>query len=349
MGDGRRPQHLQLTAGGSRRYRGGMRVVVVIALGCLMLSGPAQAKTKTLRLHKPARGFQMRMTPFMIDSGADREGCEYAVAPNRRAMDVAGFELKATAGTHHFVVWQYLGPDRNPADFWSGIAYVPGCVGLGPQAGFANANLFGMLPSYERFKFPAGVAVRLEPHAIVYPNLHFHNYSTEPILGQAVFNFIPAKKGTVQHHAQALTVGTFQIDIPANGTASFTGEWHTPSALNLVQISTHQHRRGTRMTIHHVDASGADLGELVESTNWEHPTVQWYQTAQRIPAGDGVRFTCEWTNTDDHPVHFGVTTEDEMCFVTGYFYPDDDGATLTGPGCLPQGSGLECFVGPAAQ
>jgi hypothetical protein len=64
----------------------------------------------------------------------------------------------------------------------------------------------------------------------------------------------------------------------------------------------------------------------------------------RLPAGDGLRFTCEWSNPDDHPVRFGVTTEDEMCFVGGYFYPDDEDATVSGPGCLPQGSGLECFV-----
>ena len=320
----------------------GIRAGIVI--GVLGLSLGTAAGAGRLRLHKPKHGFQMRMTPFVVPAGGDREGCEYAVAPNRKAMDVSEFELHATPGTHHFVVWSYLGADRNPADFWRGIAYVPGCTGLGPQNGASNANLFGMLPARERFHFPPGVAVRLEPHAIVYPNLHFHNYSDAPVLGQAVFNFIPAPEGSVRHHAQAFTVGSFQIDIPPMGTASLTGEWHTPNDLNLVQISTHEHRRGTTVTVHHVDASGADVGELVVSTNWDHPTVQWYQDAFRLPAGDGIRFTCEWSNPDNIPVHFGVTSEDEMCFVTGYFYPDDDAATLSGPGCVPQGSGLLCFV-----
>jgi copper type II ascorbate-dependent monooxygenase-like protein len=319
-----------------------IRVAAVIGIACLAVGTSADAAR--LRLRKPARGFQMRMIPFPVPSGDDREGCEYAVTPNRTPMDVGEFELKATPGTHHFVVWEYLGPDRNPADFWSGIAFVPGCSGLGPQNGATNANLFGMLPSRERFRFPPGVAVRLEPHAIVYPNLHFHNYSEKSVLGQAVFNFIPAPKGTVRHHAQALTVGSFQIAIPPRGTAALTGEWHTPTDLNLVQLSTHQHHRGTRVTVHRVDASGADLGELVVSTNWDHPTVLWYQEALRLPAGEGFRFTCEWSNPDDVAVHFGVTTEDEMCFVTGYFYPDVDDAKVSGPGCVPQGAGLECFV-----
>src|SRR5215510_15257759 len=153
-----------------RRFR--VATYIVIALACALPCTRAEAGRR-LRLHKPARGFQMRMTPFVIPPRGDREGCEYAVAPNRKAIDVAGFDVKATPGTHHFVVWQYTGEDRNPADFWSGIAYVPGCTGLGPQNGASNANLFGMLPGRSRFHFPPGVAVRLEPHAIVYPNLHF--------------------------------------------------------------------------------------------------------------------------------------------------------------------------------
>ena len=103
-------------------------------------------------------------------------------------------------------------------------------------------------------------------------------------------------------------------------------------------------RPGTLVRVHHIDAAGNDMGELVVSDDWEHPSVQWFPQALRLGAGEGIRFTCEWSNPDDHPVHFGVTTEDEMCFVGVYFYPDDETMPVTGPGCLPQGAGLECFV-----
>jgi hypothetical protein len=314
----------------------------VVGLACLALAATADAGR--LHLRKPSRGFQLRMVPFVIQPGTDREGCEYAVAPNRHAMDVSTFELKTTPGTHHFVVWAYLGADRNPADFWSGVSYTPGCVGLGPQNGANNANLFGMLSGYQHFQFPPGVAVRLPAHAILYPDLHFHNYGDTPVDGQAVVNFIPARPGTVRHHAEAFTVGSFDIDIPPLGTASLTGEWHTTTPLNVVQLSTHEHHRGTGVTIDRLDANGVDQGELVHTTDWEHPTTRWFEQAMRIEPGEGFRFTCEWSNPDDHPVHFGVTTEDEMCFMTGYFYSDDDLAPLSGPGCVAQGSGLECFV-----
>src|SRR5262249_26037417 len=157
---------------------------------------------------------------------------------------------------------EYLGKDHAASDFWSGIRYAPGCVGLGPRDAFATtANLFGMLSGHVRVKFPRGVAVRLAPDAILYGNLHLHNYSSAPIDAEAVFNFIPARKGTVRHHAQAFTIGSININIPARGDAALTGEWHAPKDLNLVNISTHEHHRGTRMSVHHIDAAGNDMGE----------------------------------------------------------------------------------------
>src|SRR5262245_33354770 len=98
-----------------------VRSAWLVGLACLAVAAPAHAGR--LRLHKPSRGFQLRMVPFAIPPGDDREGCEYAVASNRHPMDVSTFELKTTPGTHHFVVWAYLGADRNPADFWTGVSY----------------------------------------------------------------------------------------------------------------------------------------------------------------------------------------------------------------------------------
>ena len=296
----------------------------------------------------------MRMTPFVIPAGGEREVCEYRTLPNRKAMDVQGFQLQMTKGSHHFVLWEYLGKDRNPADFPHELVDAPGCVGVGPSDGFlSNANLFGMQSSRARIRFPPGVAVRIEPHAPVFLNAHLRNFSaTEPLTAAAVFNIIPARPGTVQHHAQALVVGNaVDILIPPRvsptqpSTASLTAEWRAATDLNLVQISTHQHARGRRVTVHTLDPSGNDTGVLFESGDWEHPGERWFSPALRLSAGAGFRFTCEWANDEDRLVRFGVTTRDEMCFVTGYFYPDDESAPLPlGPGCFPQGAGLLCFA-----
>jgi hypothetical protein len=327
-----------------------MKALVLMAALLLL---PLTSAAERLRLRHPTRGFQMRMTPFVIPAGGEREVCEYRTLPNRKPMDVAGFELNMTKGAHHFVLWEYLGKDRNPADFPHQLVDAPGCVGVGPRDNFlANANLFGMQTARARLRFPPGVAVRLEPQAPVFLNAHLRNFSaTEPLTAGAVFNVIPARRGTVQHHAQALIVGNaVNIDIPPRlsptqpSTASFTAEWRTAIDLNVVQLSSHQHARGRHVAIHVLDAAGNDLGLMFEATDWEHPGERWFSPAFRVPAGGGFRFTCGWENDEDRTVRFGVTTRDEMCFVTGYFYPDDESQPLPPqPGCFPQGAGLLCF------
>ena len=321
-----------------------MAVALVLLAALSLLAATAEARP--LKLPKPKRGFQMRMREFSIPPASERETCEFRTTPNKEPIDVQGFRLNMTPGSHHFVLWEYLGDNTDPADFPSELVDAPGCVGVGPRDSFAaNANLFGMQVAKARLRFPPGVAVRLEPHAPVFLNAHLRNASpTDPLTAEVVFNIVPARKGTVKHHAQALTVGNLNdILLPPQSSASLTSEWYAPTDLNIVQLSTHQHHRGTHTVVRLIDPDGTDRGMLFEAVNWEHPGEKWFPQAFRLRQGQGLRFTCEWQNPDDKLVSFGVTTDDEMCFVTGYFYPDDDGAQVGGGDCLPQGAGLLCF------
>src|SRR5262249_60996419 len=108
-----------------------MRTLGVIVVLCLIFTVPASAKR--MHLHKPAHGgFQMRMTPFPIPVGGGREVCEYQVTPNRKPMNIAEMQLRSTPGTHHFLLWEHLGADRNAGDFCSGPADAPGRAGPRP-------------------------------------------------------------------------------------------------------------------------------------------------------------------------------------------------------------------------
>ena len=86
-----------------------------------MLGAPASASR--VHLHRPPRGFQMRMGKFTVPPAHEREVCEYRTFPNEKPMDVQQFEFKMNAGTHHFALWAYFGGDRNAADFPKGIDY----------------------------------------------------------------------------------------------------------------------------------------------------------------------------------------------------------------------------------
>jgi hypothetical protein len=320
------------------------RVVASLA-AVTLLAVPGSAGRVHLR--HPPRGFQMRMGKFTVPPATEREVCEYRTFPNDKAMDVQQFEFKMNAGTHHFALWAYFGGDRNAADFPRGIVEAPGCIGLGPRDSFQRALLGGAPNTHELTRFPPGIAVRLEPHQPVFLNSHYINASlTDSLTPDILFNVIPAKKGSVLHHAENLTVGAYDIHIPAHSAASTTAEWVVPYDLNVIQLSSHEHKRGTKVTIN-LTAGGQNIGQIFENDDWDHPYEYWTPTPLHLRQGDVFRFTCNWTNNDDHPVTFGVTTDDEMCFMTGYYYRDDEATPPpSAPGCFLQDHGLLCSAAP---
>ncbi|HSV08299.1 MAG TPA: hypothetical protein VLI07_17430 [Candidatus Binatus sp.] len=320
------------------------RVVASLA-AVTLLAVPGSAGRVHLR--HPPRGFQMRMGKFTVPPATEREVCEYRTFPNDKAMDVQQFEFKMNAGTHHFALWAYFGGDRNAADFPRGIVEAPGCIGLGPRDSFQRALLGGAPNTHELTRFPPGIAVRLEPHQPVFLNSHYINASlTDSLTPDILFNVIPAKKGSVLHHAENLTVGAYDIHIPAHSAASTTAEWVVPYDLNVIQLSSHEHKRGTKVTIN-LTAGGQNMGQIFENDDWDHPYEYWTPTPLHLRQGDVFRFTCNWTNNDDHPVTFGVTTDDEMCFMTGYYYRDDEATPPpSAPGCFLQDHGLLCSAAP---
>jgi hypothetical protein len=318
-------------------------VTLILAIGALLAPLPPAESSQSIHLSRPKHGFRIRTRPFTIPAAHEREVCEYRRLPNRRAMDVQQFEFLMSEGSHHFAVWAYLGSDRNPEDFPHAIVSSPGCTGLGPRDSYNREILGGAGQPHERVSFPPGIAVRIAPHQQVFLNSHYINGSlTEPLTPMVLFNVIPARKGSVKHHAENLTIGNYNILVPGESTAALTSEWIAPFDMNVIQLSSHEHKRGTRVTIRQV-VDGQDAGQIFENDDWSHPYEYWPVTPMRVKQGDAFRFTCEWKNDDAYPVTFGVTTNDEMCFMTGYYYRDDESQPVPHlPGCFAQPSGLLC-------
>jgi len=81
----------------------------------------------------------------------------------------------------------------------------------------------------------------------------------------------------------------------------------------------------------------------LETRSYSEPTVNLYDPPLRLEAGDGFHWTCNYLNDTSRMLRFGVTSNDEMCFTVGFFYPDDDAAPLPPVrGCFGGGGGLVC-------
>jgi hypothetical protein len=325
-----------------------MRITLAVAL-VLALAAAADARPY-LRKPKPGKGFQVRVTPFTVDPSQDLEVCEYRRLPNRKPMDVTGMKLRMPAGAHHFVIWSYNGDITDDSRFPQGTVESVGCSGLAPDE-FIPQVLIPIQTPNAIFRFPEGLALRIEPHQQVWLNPHMRNGTSEPIEPDVRFNFYKAKKGSVKHYVNGLIIGNItDIDIPAGGEQTLTAEWTAPVDMTMVQLATHQHRLGTYANIELVRAGGApEL--LYENTDWEHPWSFWPNDYKglNLVKGDKMRITCRWNNTDDHTVRFGPETTDEMCFILGFFYREDESEPIRSTQCVSAKRGLLCPLAPAVR
>lgn len=317
-----------------------------LGLGLLLALAPGLAARPYLR--KPQQGFQMRVGEFQVQPGQDLEVCEYRRLPLKRPMAVSGFKVRMPPGAHHFVIWTYGGNLQDDSRFPQGPVESVGCSGVSPDELLPQVLIPLQTPN-ARFRFPRGIALRLEPHQQVFLNPHLKNFGTEPMTPDVRFNFYRAKKGRVRHYAQALIVGNItDIRIPAGGEQTLTAEWTAPVNLNIIQLSTHQHRLGTYANIELVKPDGVTPEMVYENDDWEHPHSFWPNPLIRLEKGRKIRITCTWHNTDDHEVRFGPETTDEMCFILGFYYRDDgDTEPVRGGGCVSAKRGLLCPFSPA--
>ena len=319
-----------------------MRIIVSLGL-VLALAAGAAAKPY---LRKPKRGFQMRVGEFTVQPGEDLEVCEYRRLPNRKPVDVSGFDLRMPPGAHHFVIWAYGGNVEDDARFPPGPVESVGCTGVSPDE-IAPQVLIPLQNPNTRFSFPPGIALRLEPHEQVWLNPHMKNPGTEAIQPDVRFNFRLAKRGSVKHYAEGLIAGNMTgINVPAGGDQTLTAEWTAPFGMTLIAYSTHQHRLGTYANIEQVAANGTRT-LLYETTDWQHARPTWPSPPLHLARGDRMRITCMWHNTDAKAVRFGPETTDEMCFILGFYYRDDDTPPAASPQCLSAKRGLLCPLAPA--
>ena len=313
-------------------------------LALVLLALPALASAATFRAHlrRPRHGLQVRLSPITVAPRSEREVCQLVTLRNRRAMDVSEITMAmpsgATYASHHFAIFLYQGenPERIPKGPFDRV----GCAGVGDQI-VSPIVAFVQRPR-QTIRFPAGVGVGLGPHQRLLLNSHYLNGGTERVTVDVAVDFRAARKGTVRHHTRSFQLGTLAIDVPPGQAGSASASWLAPFPMNVVWVSTHSHKHTQSVDVDLVRQGVVGPREL-ETLSYSEPTVKLYDTPLRLEAGDGFHWTCNYRNDTPTRLTFGVTSNDEMCFTVGFFYPDDDAAPLPPVArCFGGGGGLVC-------
>jgi hypothetical protein len=169
------------------------------------------------------------------------------------------------------------------------------------------------------FTLPPGVALKIDPATPLDLNAHYFNKTAFTLKGENYINFYTIPAGTVQYIAKTLDLNNLEISIPAGQRKTISKTFTFNQLTRVVLLTSHFHKLGEKFVIK--IAGGPRDGEIVyTNTDWEHPAFTSYATPIVLQAGEGLTSEVTYFNNTSKTVNFGLTSEDEMNIIFGYYY-----------------------------
>ncbi len=269
------------------------------------------------------KGFQINLSKFQVAPNFEREFFVYKNIGTTGDVFVNRFEINMRLNSHHMVVYDFnndIPPIFFPKqDVVRDIRNSDGTlnsVNMIPMG--YHVYVIGSQSPYINFEFPPGVAVRLKANIGLDFNSHYVNKEPTPIDGEVNVNFHTVAASSVQKEAKPLNLGNTSINLSPGVRTTLSKTFPMSKDVLLITLTSHTHQLGEKFVIKIV--GGSRNGEVVyTSTDWQHPQFIRFDPPMLLQVGQGLMSEITYNNTKTTPVKFGLTSEDEMGIIFGYY------------------------------
>ena len=268
-----------------------------------------------------AEGFQLAINAFTVSPNTEREVFVNRTTPNTSTVYVNKITMQGRPNSHHFVLYGFqsttlLPPVNTLRDLYN----VDASINIITFAQMQNhIFLGGGTDVNTTYTFPAGVALKVPPATALDLNAHYFNKQTSNLTGENYINLYTVSQANVLKEAQSINFANYNFSIPANSRKTITTDYAFNKAVTVITLTSHFHKLGEKFQIKIL--GGTRNGEVVyENTDWEHPIVINLATPIQLKAGEGLTSVVTYNNTTNKIVNFGLTSEDEMNIIFGYYY-----------------------------
>jgi hypothetical protein len=245
---------------------------------------------------------------WQMSAGSEGYRCVRIQVPQE--MWIGGFRAIAPLGTHHTV----LTIDPNDS--------ATGEYNCNAGSGTLQGNLlFASGVGTDEMDFPAGVATHLTAGTWINLNLHLFDVQDSGMLADTSgIEVLTVPQSTVVHEADVMFAGTFNINIPGDGTPTdASGGCNAPTDWHVFSLWPHMHQTGVhqKFTVTHSGTATTMLDTdytFTEQKNHPIPETIFY-------SGDQINVTCTYVNNTGSTITFGDSSTAEMCFTGMYKYP----------------------------
>jgi hypothetical protein len=174
---------------------------------------------------------------------------------------------------------------------------------------------------------PPGVSYSLTAGQMVKIEAHYINTTADPIQGMGTIELTAVTGGQFQTAGIMFCGSVLQLYYPGVVPGMSTlnpGFYQPPAGTSMFGLTTHQHARGTLMTV--AKSTGAsDTGQLLTNgTPYNNEPFVIYTAPNLLTfaPNEGLRWQCFYDNTTSQTFKFGQSAaNNEMCFLWGYYYP----------------------------
>ena len=302
----------------------------------------------------PGEGYQIHLPPFTIEPGTEREVYYTTQITDENGNPIEGdifinkVEIFYPSGSHHFIIYRLT--EEGLANGIRNRGITPG-IGVDPTHAFRELDtedplvlgnfgvdrlfVIGTQTDDTLYEFPEGVGLRMPGDTVYDLNSHYINLlGDEPLIGETYVNIHTIPEEEVQYEAVEIFVSNRAINVPPGTTRVSRMTWyvedelerrgHEPETeLSVFLITSHMHRHGELFEI--FQRSSGDM--LHRSIAYDNAPIDLFDPVLRLDQADGLRFQCTHNNYDtNEPLIFGLTSEDEMCIIFGYYYIPTDSA-----------------------
>jgi hypothetical protein len=268
-------------------------------------------------------GFQLKVDKFTIQPNFERELFVRRNVGNPTEVYINRIKLQSRPNSHHMVLYDFRNNTGLPAiDVVRDLRNPNNSLNLITALQSSNhVFLGGGTQANQVYDFPEGSALLIKANAAIDLNPHYFNKTNNTLFGENVVNLYTTDKSKVKNVVKTIDFNNTTLNIPANQKTTITKDFTFSTNVKIVSLTSHTHKYGEKYIIK--IKGGTRDGEVVyENLDWEHPLVLNFTTPISLKKGEGLTSVVTFNNTSNQKVGFGLTSDDEMNIIFGYYYEE---------------------------
>jgi Copper type II ascorbate-dependent monooxygenase, C-terminal domain len=268
-------------------------------------------------------GFQLKVDKFEVAPNFERELFVRRMVGNTAEIYINRIKLQSRPNSHHMVLYDYRSSANLPVlDVVRDLRNPDNALNYNTVLQMSNhIFLGGGTQANQEYVFPEGTALLLPPNYSMDLNPHYFNKTNTVLYGENYVNLYTTPKSNVKYVVKTIDFNNLNFMLPANKVTVISTDFTFKTNVKIVSLTSHTHQYGEKYVIKIL--GGARNGEIVyENLDWEHPLVKNFSTPITLKKGEGLTSVVTYNNKTNKQLNFGLTSDDEMNIIFGYYYEE---------------------------